>query len=372
MNYIKELNAFYDQMVFNPLSGSAQAVWHALMHFNNKSGWQASFTVPATMLEFISGVKGTTFKRARTELIEKDYIDVTPGSGNQAATYRMISQIKIFTAYTDAACQDPYDPTSTPKHASHNAPQTPPDHLDSIPATQPVATESVTGQTENRDADHPHNDKPDNPAAAHPDTIRPSEGYPSDQTPGHTYDHNPVRNPDHYVAHRTDHNTAPLVKQYLYKTQTKQNPTITTATDFYQQHFGIATPYIAQDIERWISDMGDPLVLDAMRRALEQNKLSWGYVKGILKSWQTKGIRTVEEATADDHQFRNRHSQLSSSHRPGKAEVIPEWFQERKQKQAMQQQQAANHTNSHYSQAEWEECERLLAKYSHKKRTADV
>ncbi|MEW9675247.1 hypothetical protein ABRT01_03515 [Lentibacillus sp. L22] len=59
MNYIKELNAFYHHIVFEPLSGAAVSLWHTLMHFNNRYGWRAQFSVPATMLELASGVKGS-------------------------------------------------------------------------------------------------------------------------------------------------------------------------------------------------------------------------------------------------------------------------------------------------------------------------
>ncbi|WP_246202687.1 hypothetical protein [Virgibacillus doumboii] len=100
MNYLKELNAFYQQIIFNPLSGSAVALWNTLMHFNNLCGWQETFSVAASVIELQSGIKGTSFKRARDELQEKGYIHVTSRSGNQAAVYRMISQFKLMDQST--------------------------------------------------------------------------------------------------------------------------------------------------------------------------------------------------------------------------------------------------------------------------------
>ncbi|MUV37133.1 hypothetical protein JNUCC1_00939 [Lentibacillus sp. JNUCC-1] len=71
MNYIKELNAFHTQIIFTPLSSSAVALWYALMHFNNISGWRKEFTVAASQLQSHSGLKTTSFKRAREELVTK-------------------------------------------------------------------------------------------------------------------------------------------------------------------------------------------------------------------------------------------------------------------------------------------------------------
>ncbi|GAB4074292.1 hypothetical protein GCM10028778_17950 [Barrientosiimonas marina] len=356
MNYIKELNAFDDTLVFNPLSGSAIAVWHALMHFNNKSGWQTTFTVPASMLEVHSGIKGTTFKRARTELSEKGHIHVTPGSGNQAPTYRMLSQIKSFTEPVAATAATQPNPS---------------DQSDAHPAEDPAAEQENQQANQNRPA-------PDDTAdytAAHTTTATvqtSTTNHATDKAPVRSHDRHPVHIPGHNLDRNTDdnpvHSAAPLIKQDLNQTQTKQNPTTTTtmAAGFYQQHFDTASPYILDDIQHWISHMSDPLVLDAMKRALEQNKPTWRYVKGILKSWQTKGIQTVEAAAADDQQFRSKHSQKPISRHSEKAEVIPAWFQERKQTHD-QAQNTTTQNNTTLNQAEWEECERLLTKYGKKK-----
>ena len=50
MNYIKEINAFYDHMECNPLSASAVTLWHTLMHINNKARWAETFTVAAPVI----------------------------------------------------------------------------------------------------------------------------------------------------------------------------------------------------------------------------------------------------------------------------------------------------------------------------------
>ncbi|WP_117149323.1 DnaD domain-containing protein [Paraliobacillus zengyii] len=91
MNYIKEMNAFYNQIEINPLSSSAVALWHTLMHINNKTGWKQTFTVAAGVLRIKAGLKDSAFKRARIELQEKGYITFQSMGGNQAARYKLHS-----------------------------------------------------------------------------------------------------------------------------------------------------------------------------------------------------------------------------------------------------------------------------------------
>ncbi|MBM7571391.1 DNA replication protein DnaD [Aquibacillus albus] len=59
-----------------------------------------------------------------------------------------------------------------------------------------------------------------------------------------------------------------------------------------------------------------------MKKALEHNKASWSYVKGILQSWSKKGISSVEEAQAEASAFKKQQAK--------KHEVIPDWFNQNK------------------------------------------
>lgn len=91
MNYIKELNAFYDWLETNSLSTSAIALWHALMHINNKAGWVAEFGVAVSVLCIKTGLAERTIGNARNELKQKGRIDWKTRKGNQSAVYKMIS-----------------------------------------------------------------------------------------------------------------------------------------------------------------------------------------------------------------------------------------------------------------------------------------
>ncbi|ELK39068.1 DnaD domain protein [Brevibacillus agri] len=91
MNYIRELNAFYDRLETSPLSTSAIALWHALMHINNKAGWIDTFAVAVSVLSIKTGLSERTITNARHELKQKGFIDFQSRKGNKSAMYKMIS-----------------------------------------------------------------------------------------------------------------------------------------------------------------------------------------------------------------------------------------------------------------------------------------
>ena len=53
-------------------------------------------------------------------------------------------------------------------------------------------------------------------------------------------------------------------------------------------------------------ELGDELTIEAMKRSLERNKISWGYVKSILQSWMNKGIKTIEQAEAEEVEYKEQ------------------------------------------------------------------
>jgi hypothetical protein len=91
MNYLIEIKAFYDRLEVKPLSSSAIALWHALLHINNKIGWAEEFSVPVTVLSLKSGLSERSVSNARNELKTKGYIDFKSRSGNRSAVYKLKS-----------------------------------------------------------------------------------------------------------------------------------------------------------------------------------------------------------------------------------------------------------------------------------------
>lgn len=234
------MNAFYDYMEFNPLSSSAVALWYALMHINNKTRWKETFSVAASVLRYKSGLKETSFKRARQELVEKGYIIYQSRDRNLAPIYQMISLTKMWEE-----------------------------------------------ELENREST----------------TI---------------------------IEQATD--TKAMMSENPSTMEGKKNQS--RCTTFYKENFGKLLPEIERNIATWVDEVGEDLTLEAMKRAVERNILSWDYVKGILLDWQTKGIHSVEQAKEEQLTYqKGKQRHYSSRKGKGANEVIPNWFEERENKQ---------------------------------------
>jgi len=90
MNYIRELNAFYDWLETNGLSLSAFALWHVLMHIANKAAWTDEFAVAVSVLCAKTGLSPRAVYEARNELRIKGRLEWRSRKGNQSAVYRLI------------------------------------------------------------------------------------------------------------------------------------------------------------------------------------------------------------------------------------------------------------------------------------------
>lgn len=286
MNYIKEINAFHTQNLFEPISSSAVCLWFALMHFNNLCGWKKEFSVAASQLQAVSGLKPTAFKEARLELQRKGRIAVSSRSGNQAAMYQMISQQMEFYKEDDL------------EESENNSEYL---HIQQDNAQNMVPYEEESVQTRDLIADH----KPDH-------------------TSGHSSDHKAGRNPGSFFKQDN--------------TKQKQNKTTAAAAEaiaFLEDNFKGSSPFICKSIENCVGEMSEPLVLHAMELALEQGIAKWRYVKGILQAWKVKGITTVAEANSEEKTYQANcpGKQAGSSFQQKHAEIIPDWFIKQKQRE---------------------------------------
>jgi hypothetical protein len=90
MNYIVEINMFYDWLETNRVAKSVIALWHVLMHINNKTNWSQSFEVAISTLEFKTGFRRSELCRARNILEQKGRIKWKARGGNLCAVYSII------------------------------------------------------------------------------------------------------------------------------------------------------------------------------------------------------------------------------------------------------------------------------------------
>ncbi|MYL60460.1 DnaD domain protein [Virgibacillus halodenitrificans] len=284
MNYIKQMNAFHLKIDLEPISIQARSLWLTLIDINNKLLWRKTFTVAASKLQDKSGLSASSFKRARIELEENGFIQVTSQGGNQAAVYHVVQ------LYADTSSEM-----------------------------------------------EPHEEKVD---------------YTPDQ--------------------KLSHKLSPLIK-HKQKTKIKEKQEEEAATGaklFYFDNFGEPNTYITEELIYWINDVGDALVIQAMKRSLEQGKSHWGYVKAILHAWRNKGIEDVAAAKEEENNYRVRKEvkeQKTNLFDQLRQEQIPDWFIENKREQAEMAAQKRERTPEEHletKEEQREELERLLARFS--------
>lgn len=78
--------------------------------------------------------------------------------------------------------------------------------------------------------------------------------------------------------------------------------------DFYNNNVGAIAPFGYEVLSSYAKEMSVDLVILAMKKAVEANKRSIQYIKGILNNWNKKGIKTVVEAEQEDERFRNKNA----------------------------------------------------------------
>lgn len=96
---------------------------------------------------------------------------------------------------------------------------------------------------------------------------------------------------------------------------------VVNAHRFYQENFGVENPFIAECIDQWIDDIGEELVIEAMKRALKQNK-SWSYAEGILKDWARHNLRTLADVEAYEMAFQRKNKRQGTVKKKGVSEDV--------------------------------------------------
>lgn len=91
--------------------------------------------------------------------------------------------------------------------------------------------------------------------------------------------------------------------------------------DFYSNNIGLIAPYGLKILESYLEE-GIPaeLIIYAMQKAVESNKRTIQYIKGILNSWSKKGIKTLIQAKEEEQEFK-REKQSKTE----KRELVGDW-----------------------------------------------
>ncbi len=91
--------------------------------------------------------------------------------------------------------------------------------------------------------------------------------------------------------------------------------------DFYSNNIGLMTPYGLKILESYLEEgISAELITYAMQKAVESNKRTFQYIKGILNSWSKKGIKTLIQAKEEEQEFKQEKQSKTE-----KRELVGDW-----------------------------------------------
>lgn len=77
--------------------------------------------------------------------------------------------------------------------------------------------------------------------------------------------------------------------------------------NFYNNNFGLITPYVAENILTYLEDgLQEELIIKAMEESIANNVRRWNYVKTILNDCINNNIKTVEQYEVKQREYKNK------------------------------------------------------------------
>lgn len=117
-------------------------------------------------------------------------------------------------------------------------------------------------------------------------------------------------------------------KEVEASTATSTNSDFQNLIELYQANFGIVKPILYDDLKADLKDYGLELIIEAVKRAVKRQR-EYAYAQGILKSWNNKGIKTLEQAKAEEVSFQNKSQNNQNKFQQQKpVKKAPEWTDE--------------------------------------------
>ena len=294
MNYLKQVLALNQLQLRDPLSKGQYMLFHALLNVNNDCGWIEWFEVASIRLELFSQMSREGVQKARKELIERGLIEFK-SNGTRAGSYRLKKLYEDSTQTSTQLSTQDSTQDSTQISTQTNA------------EIEPLSTPLTTRIEKN--------------------TQMSTQDSTQSSTQGSTQDSTPLNKLNKSKLNKSKVNSCSSYTEQNTEQPVDNNDNKTTENvfEFYQKNFGILSSFVQEDILYWIRDIGDGLVLEALKRALEQNK-EYGYAKKIMQSWVRKGIDSLEKAEAERVQFIRANEKRGNSYqRTGRVATVPDW-----------------------------------------------
>lgn len=92
--------------------------------------------------------------------------------------------------------------------------------------------------------------------------------------------------------------------------------------DFYNENIGLITPYGLEVLSSYAEEMDKELIIFAMKKSVEANKMTIQYIKAILNNWSKQGIKNVLEAEEEDKKFKKKDSKMQGQREYGNLDFL--------------------------------------------------
>lgn len=92
---------------------------------------------------------------------------------------------------------------------------------------------------------------------------------------------------------------------------------------FYNDNIGMETPFIMENIDYWVEDIGNDLVTEALKRAVLKGA-GFKYAESIMRNWEKKNIKTIDDVKAQELMFEKQKKSYGNN-KQVRTETMPEW-----------------------------------------------
>ncbi|MDA2627470.1 DnaD domain protein [Bacillus cereus] len=86
------------------------------------------------------------------------------------------------------------------------------------------------------------------------------------------------------------------------------------------------------ELGAFCESLGSELIGEAVNRSIDENVPKWRYVRGILKNWEAKKVKTLKDVAMLDAQFDlGKNKKQFGSGNTNRNEMVPEWLHEKEE-----------------------------------------
>lgn len=103
-----------------------------------------------------------------------------------------------------------------------------------------------------------------------------------------------------------------VVKNQTLNTDKLGDGTATLIKAFEKEFGRPLTEIECSNILEWQSSFSQELILEALKRAVLNQIPSWRYIHSILREWDRKNLRTLQEINADDARYQAKQNQAKT------------------------------------------------------------